>query len=316
MPVSLQAGEILKERYKIRRIIGQGGMGSVYLADDQRLEGRLCAVKEVIYDTTIDGELLGQSRDQFLREATVLARLDHPNLPKVSDFFSSDEGDYLVMDFVPGKDLSVIMTDARLNKTFLEERVVLGWAGQIADALSYLHNHLKLTPNGVIKLVDFGLVKILASDEVTVTVVQGRGTAVYTPLEQYGGDAGHTDARSDVFSFGATLYHLLTNQPPEEARDRFLNPGTLTHLRDHNPSISPRSERAILWAMSLHPDERPQSIEEFRQALLGDWNPITRPRGPMPTPTLVDLISSPTERTLILVSIGLLFISLIVTLGW
>lgn len=329
MPLSLQAGEILKERYKIRRIIGQGGMGSVYLADDQRLEGRLCAVKEVIYDTSIDSEMLAQSRDQFLREATVLARLDHPNLPKVSDFFSSDERDYLVMDFVPGKDLSALMTDARLNKTFLEERVVLGWAGQIADALSYLHSlsppilhrdikpsNLKLTPNGLIKLVDFGLVKILASDEVTVTVVQGRGTAVYTPLEQYGGDAGHTDARSDVFSFGATLYHLLTNQPPEEARDRFLNPGTLTQPRDHNPSISPRSERAILWAMSLHPDERPQSIEAFRQALLGDWNPVTRPRKPLPTPTLADLVSSPIERTLLLISVILLFVSLIVTLGW
>jgi serine/threonine-protein kinase len=304
-------------------------MGSVYLADDQRLEGRLCAVKEVFYDTTINQQLLVQSREQFLREATVLARLDHPNLPKVSDFFSSDVRDYLVMDFIPGKDLSALMTDARLNKTYLEERIVLGWAGQLADALAYLHSqtpsilhrdikpsNLKLTPNGVIKLVDFGLVKILASEEVTITVVQGRGTAVYTPLEQYGGDAGHTDIRSDVFSFGATLYHLLTNQPPEEARDRFLNPGMLTPPRVHNPSISPRTERAILWAMSLHPDERPQNIEEFRQALLGDWNPITRPRGPMPTPTLVDLISSPTERALIGISIGLLFASLIVTLGW
>jgi serine/threonine protein kinase len=329
MPAPLRAGDILKERYIIRRIIGQGGMGSVYLADDQRLEGRLCAVKEVFYDTTIDQQLLVQSREQFLREATVLARLDHPNLPKVSDFFSSDERDYLVMDFVPGKDLSALMTDARLNKSFLEERIVLGWAGQLADALAYLHSqtpsilhrdikpsNLKLTPNGVIKLVDFGLVKILASEEVTITVVQGRGTAVYTPLEQYGGDAGHTDIRSDVFSFGATLYHLLSNQPPEEARDRFLNPGMLTPPREHNPSISPRTERAILWAMSLHPDERPQNIEEFRQALLGDWNPITRPRGPMPTPTLVDLISSPAERFLIWISIGLLFASLIVTLGW
>lgn len=329
MPVSLQSGQILKERYKIRRIIGQGGMGSVYLADDLRLEGRSCAIKEVIYDTSIESELLAQSRDQFLREATVLARLDHPNLPKVSDFFSSDEGDYLVMDFVPGKDLSALMTDARLNNEFLEERVVLGWASQLADALAYLHSqnppilhrdikpsNLKLTPNGVIKLVDFGLVKILASDEVTITVVQGRGTAVYTPLEQYGGDAGHTDVRSDVFSFGATLYHLLTNQPPDEARDRFLNPGILIPPREHNPSISPRTERAILWGLNLHPDERPQNIEEFRQALLGDWNPVTRPRAPLPSPTLVDLISSPTERTLIGISIVLLFISLIVALGW
>jgi serine/threonine-protein kinase len=196
------------------------------------------------------------------------------------------------------------------------------------DALTYLHNqdppivhrdikpsNIKLTPNGVVKLVDFGLVKILASEDVTITVVQGRGTAHYTPLEQYGGDAGHTDVRSDIFSLGATLYHLLTNQPPEEARNRFLNPGTLILPRDLNSSISPRTERALLWAMSLHPEERPQTIEQFRQALLGDWNPATKPRLPLPAPSLVDLFSSTVERRMIFVSLGLLFLSLIATLA-
>jgi serine/threonine-protein kinase len=329
MPVPLRAGEILKDRYDIRRIIGQGGMGSVYLAGDQRLEGRLCAVKEVFHDPTIEEEVRKQSREQFMREATVLARLDHPNLPKVSDFFSDEEHDYLVMDFIPGKDLSVLMTEARLNNTFLGERDVLGWAGQLAEALSYLHSqdppilhrdikpsNLKLTPNGVIKLVDFGLVKILASDEVTITVIQGRGTAVYTPLEQYGGDAGHTDVRSDIFSFSATLYHLLTNQTPEEARDRFLNPGLLTLPRDVNGSLSPRTERAILWAMNLHPDERPQNVEQFRQALLGDWRQGNHHRKILPTPSLVDLLTSPTERALVWISMGLVIFSLIATLGW
>jgi serine/threonine-protein kinase len=304
-------------------------MGSVYLADDKRLEGRLCAIKEVFHDPAIDEELREQSREQFLREATVLARLDHSNLPKVSDFFSEEERDYLVMDFVPGKDLSVLIAEARMNNSFIDERDVLGWAGQLAEALSYLHSqdppilhrdikpsNLKLTPDGVIKLVDFGLVKILASEEVTITVVQGRGTVVYTPLEQYGGDAGHTDIRSDIFSFGATLYHLLTNSPPDEARDRFLTPGLLTLPRLLNRTISPRTERAILWAMSLHPDERPQSIEEFRQALLGDWSQTTQPRKTLPTPTLIDILTSPIESTLLWIAVGLLLISLIATLGW
>ncbi|HEY62748.1 MAG TPA: serine/threonine protein kinase [Anaerolineae bacterium] len=327
MPIPLKPESILKGRYKIRRIIGQGGMGSVYLADDIRLAGRLCALKEVFFDPTLPEEILGQVRDQFMREATVLARLDHTNLPKVSDFFSIEERDYLVMDFVPGKDLSTLMTEARIDKKFLDERIVLAWAVQIADALAYLHSqnppilhrdikpsNLKLTPNGIIKLVDFGLVKILAADDVTITVVQGRGTATYTPLEQYGGDTGHTDTRSDIYSFGATLYHLLTNKPPEEARDRFLNPGQLLPPSDINPAISPRTERAILWAMSLHPDNRPQSINEFRQALLGEWNPITRPRAPLPPPSLSDVFSSSGERSLLWIALALVIVTLFVSL--
>jgi serine/threonine-protein kinase len=327
MPSPLKPGEILRNRYRISRIIGQGGMGSIYLADDLRLEGRQCALKEVEHDRSLPNELVKQAREQFLREATVLARLDHPNLPKVSDFFSSGGRDYLVMDFVPGKDLRTMMSEARQNGVFLPERDVLNWAAQLADALEYLHSqkppivhrdikpsNLKLTPNGLVKLVDFGLVKILASDEVTITVLQGRGTALYTPLEQYGGDTGHTDLRSDVYSFGATLYHLLTNHAPVEARELFLHPEALPPPRQHNPNISLRTERAILWAMNLHPDERPQDIDQFRQALFGDWDPITRPRAPLPGPSLSDLLSSPVERALIWISAGLILISLAVTL--
>jgi len=88
MPTALKPGEVLRNRYKIRRVIGQGGMGSIYLADDLRLEGRLCAVKEVVHDRTLTADLLQEAREQFFREATTLARLDHPNLPKVSDYFS------------------------------------------------------------------------------------------------------------------------------------------------------------------------------------------------------------------------------------
>jgi serine/threonine-protein kinase len=325
MPVPLKAGEVLRGRYRIRRIIGQGGMGSIYLADDQRLEGRQCALKEVEHDRTLPQDMVREARDQFLREATVLARLDHPNLPKVSDYFSINTRDYLVMDYVPGKDLRTLMLEARQEGRFLMESEVLSWASQLCDALAYLHkqeppilhrdikpSNLKVTPSGLLKLVDFGLVKLLAPGEVTITVLQGQGTALYTPLEQYGGDSGHTDDRSDIYAFGATLYHLLTNQAPAEARDRFLNPEDLVPPRMINSDISPRTERAILWAMSLHPDERPESIEQFRQSLLGDRPSL--PRTVSHKITTNDYLRMPTERTLLWAAIGLTAASFLITL--
>lgn len=323
----LKPGEVLRGRYRMNRIIGQGGMGSIYLADDLRLEGRQCAVKEVEHDRTLPVELVKQARDQFQREATVLARLDHPNLPKVSDYFSIGTRDYLVMDFVPGKDLRTMMIEARQSGSFLPEQDVLDWANQLADALSYLHNqnppilhrdikpgNLKVTPSNLLKLVDFGLVKLAAPGEVTITILQGRGTALYTPLEQYGGDSSHTDTRSDVYSFGTTLYHILTNTPPLDARERFLHPESLIPPRQLNPSISPRTDRAILWAMGLHPTDRPQTVEEFRQALLGDTIPVQRSRTITVVPKPLDYLKSTPERYLV-IAIGILAaISLLVTI--
>lgn len=326
MPIPLKAGEVLRGRYRIRRIIGQGGMGSIYLADDLRLEGRQCALKEVEHDRTLPQELVREARDQFLREATVLARLDHPNLPKVSDFFSISSRDYLVMDYVPGKDLRTLILEARQEGRFLLEGEVLSWASQLCDALTYLHgqeppilhrdikpSNLKVTPSGLLKLVDFGLVKMLAPGEVTITVLQGQGTALYTPLEQYGGDSGHTDVRSDIYAFGATLYHLLTNQSPADARDRFLNPENLVAPRAINEDISPRTERAIQWAMSLHPDERPESIERFRQSLLGD-RPALQPHAANRKLTVNDYLRMPTEKKLLWAALGLTAFSFLVTL--
>ena len=325
---TLKPGDILKERYRIRRFISRGGMGSIYQADDLRLEGRLCAIKEVLLDTSLPLDTKRQTREQFQREANVLARLDHPNLPKVSDIFSEGQSDFLVMDYVPGKDLRTLMIEARQRKEFLPEREVLSWAVQICNALIFLHSqeppilhrdikpsNLKLTPNDVVKLVDFGLVKILSTDDATITIVQGRGTALYTPLEQYGGDTGHTDVRSDTYALGATLYHLLTNTPPAEARERFLHPERGVQMREINPDISPRTERAIDWALSLHPDHRPESMVIFRDALLGNWNPGIRQRGAMPPPSFSDVISSAVERSLIWVSAGLVILSLIATLS-
>lgn len=324
MPVPIKAGTVLRTRYQVTQIIGQGGMGCIYLAEDLRLEGRLCAVKEVEYDLALPEEMLKEARDQFQREATVLARLDHPNLPKVSDFFSIRDRDYLVMDFVPGKDLRQLMIEARQNQTYLAEEDVLDWASQLADALKYLHtqetpivhrdikpSNLKLTPNGLVKLVDFGLVKVLAPGEVTITILQGQGTALYTPLEQYGGDSGHTDARSDIYAFGGTLYHLLTNEPPINVRDRFLNPGSLPRIRDINPDVSVRTERAIHWALQLHPEDRPKDIDAFVKALFLEDAPITKTfRGDRLQPKLV----REPEKFLIYLAGSLMVISFLLTL--
>lgn len=276
---------ILWSRYRILDLVGQGGMGAIYQAEDLRLEGRLCAIKEVIIDTSASKAHQEQMQAAFHREATVLARLDHPNLPKVSDFFFFNGHDYLVMDYVPGQDLREVIEHARHKSTFIPEAQVLTWADQIINALEYLHHqdppvlhrdikpsNIKLMPNGTIKLVDFGLVKLLLPDDNrTVTVLQGRATIQYAPLEQIGGDAGYTDSRSDVYALGATLYHLLTNEPPPDAKTRYVrakrqSPLSLTEI---NPAISTQTEQAVLHALGLHPEDRPDSIQQLRRELLG-----------------------------------------------
>jgi serine/threonine protein kinase len=283
VPEPLPSGHVLHERYGIRQLLARGGMGSIYLAEDLRLPGRQCAVKEVEHDPGLPEALRAEASEQFFREASVLARLDHPNLPKVSDYFSDPQRDYLIMDYVPGRDLKSMVDEASAQGTHLAVPEILRWADQILDALSYMHGqdppvihrdikpgNLKLTPAGLIKLVDFGLVKTMAPDDMTVTVIQGRGTALYTPLEQYGGDTGHTEPRSDLFSLGATLYHLLTGHPPAEAKERFLRPEALVPPRQLNQELPPHVEACVLWALSLHPDDRPANADEMREALHPD----------------------------------------------
>ena len=331
MILPLALGTVLRSRYKIVELVGQGGMGAVYRAEDLRLEGRQCAVKEVHLETEAD--FAAQSREQFHREASTLARLDHPNLPKVSDYFSEGGRDYLVMDFVAGRNLKEIMDEARRQGRFLEEKQVRAWADQLCDALEYLHSldppilhrdvkpaNIRLTPStgsghrpgGTLKLVDFGLVKLLAPDDSrTITILQGRGTIQYTPLEQYGGDTGHTDIRSDIYSLGATLYHLLTNQPPADVKQRFLQPDSLPSPRSLNPRLSPRVERAILRALEMHPDKRPSSVAEFKAELHSF---------PIPEP-LIDLLPTEGEwidaaqenRTLMAITLALIALAFLIT---
>lgn len=293
----LEPGTTLRGRYEILELVGQGGMGAVYRASDKRLEGRVCAVKEVLPSftgsATSDTEL-EQMSEQFRIEASILSRLDHPNLPKVSDYFSTKNREYLVMDFVDGRTLQEILREQQRRGDFLREHQVLGWTNQLLDSLEYLHGqnppvlhrdikpgNIKVTPHGIVKLVDFGLVKVMQPDDSrTVTVVQGRGTVAYTPLEQYGSDAGYTDVRSDIYSLGATLYHLLSGSPPANAKERFLHPGSLVSLRQFNPSVTPRCERAVFQALAMHPSERPPDIRAFRELLLGTTPLATQIRSP------------------------------------
>jgi serine/threonine protein kinase len=279
----IEIGTVLRDRYRLKEVVGHGGMGNVYLAEDLRLPGRLCAIKEVQPEANASPEARRQEHNQFLREASLLAQLDHPNLPKVSDFFAEGGRDYLVMDYVPGKNLKELIDDSRIQGKNLEVDTVNAWAQQIMDSVSYLHaqdppilhrdikpSNIKLTPDGRIKLVDFGLAKVMATDNSsTITVIQGRGTAYYTPLEQYGAESEHTNVKSDIYALGATLYHLLSGSPPPEAKERFLNPAVMRPLRSVNGAVPARMSDAVDWGLEMHPDNRPDSVEVFRNAFDG-----------------------------------------------
>jgi serine/threonine protein kinase len=288
MTQQLSCGTILRERYEIVALIGRGGMGAVYEAHDRRLPGRRCAVKEIHLPPDLGPKAVAQARQQFTREARTLARLDHPNLPKVSDHFSTGERDYLVMDYVPGRDLHQVVQEMARRGRFLGEAQVADWARQLCNALAYLHRqeppvihrdlkpaNVKLTPDGQIKLVDFGLVKpIDPADPKTLTGVRGLGSLPYLPLEQYADVEGHTDVRSDLYALGATLYHLLTGQAPPSAQQRFLQPESLVPLRQVNASVSPEAETAILTAMAVHPSQRPSNVEAWRRLWLSPDEPV------------------------------------------
>jgi serine/threonine protein kinase len=210
----LSKGRVLENRYRVAALLGQGGMGAVYRATDLRFNTTV-AVKENRMATA-------ESQRQFSREAGLLHRLRHPNLPRVTDHFSiPGQGQYLVMDYVEGQDLNQVL--ARQGP--VPEAQALEWMGQVLEALAYLHSrniihrdvkpaNVKITPEGLVFLVDFGLAKVY--DPGQETTVGARGvTPGYAPPEQYG--LGRTDARSDIYSAAATLYALLTGYTPPDA---------------------------------------------------------------------------------------------------
>ena len=265
--MTLERGVLLYNRYRIVEILGQGGMGSVYRAVDENL-GVDVAVKENLFTTD-------EYARQFRLEAVILANLRQPNLPRVTDHFViGDQGQYLVMDYIEGEDLRQRME--RVAVLFDDEVILIGAA--MCQALSYLHSrkpailhrdikpgNVKITPDGEVFLVDFGLAKVVQGSQVTTTGARAM-TPGYSPPEQYG--TARTDPRTDIYSLGATLYAALTGVIPEDGLARAMENSKLTPVRKRSPKVSRRLAAAIEKAMKVDADDRFQAAEDFRKALL------------------------------------------------
>lgn len=279
--MKIPKGVILNQNYEIQQQVGGGGGGNVYEAFDQNLQKRV-AIKHLLLDglTAIKA---------FKREAQLLANLDHPCLPRVLDHFEHDLGQFLVMDYIDGDDLSQRL---EAQNGPLEVQQVLTWADQLLDLLDYLQTahatpiihrdikpaNIKITPRGQLKLIDFGLAKSAMSTQVNSVLKSIHGyTQTYAPPEQIYQTG--TDERSDLFALGATLYHLLTGRPPSDGNNKTIDalirdaaviqskPDPIVAPMLLNPAIPEPISQAIMRAMALKKEERFASAAEFRQAL-------------------------------------------------
>ncbi|HPZ06856.1 MAG TPA: serine/threonine-protein kinase [Candidatus Eremiobacteraeota bacterium] len=265
----LPADTILENRYLIKDILGKGGMGAVYLAEDKRLGDRFLAVKEIClhFNSEKDKEM---ALKQFRLEATMLGKLDHPNLPKVIDYFGYNGKEYLVMEYIQGKTL----------KDYIEERCspfpveqVIKWSLEICSALEYLHEqnppivfrdlkpqNIMINNNKQIKLIDFGIAKLFAPSTETDTFIHARGTMGYCPPEQCS-LKGNTDIRSDIYALGATMHYLLTNRNPS------VLPFVFPPIKEILPEASEELEKIFSRALALDCDERYGNIKELKEDL-------------------------------------------------
>jgi serine/threonine protein kinase len=300
----IESGAFLQQRYRIDKQIGQGGMGAVYLATDERFNSTV-AIKETLC-------MNDSFRKALEREARLLNSLKHSALPRVSDHFLEDEGQFLVMEYVPGDDL--MQTLERQGKPFQYEQV-LNWADQILDALDYLHNqenpvihrdikpqNLKVTPKGQVILLDFGLAKGNVTDAGNLTAAKSifGYSRNYASLEQIQGTG--TDPRSDLYSLSATVYHLITGVAPEDALTRAM--AVLSNQLDPllpatsvNPAI-PAGIAAVLHnSLDLTAGRRPTSALDLRNRLRefdrysGQLNLSSRA---FPSPTDGSIFGAPT----------------------
>ncbi len=264
------AGDVVGGRYRVVRAVAQGGMGAVYEVADTRLSDRRCALKVLL-----DADLADRERDEvaawFEREAQILSTLRHPLIPTVGDYFSDGRRHCLVMDFVDGITLEQLLE--RDGNPGLPLADVLGWAEQLCAVLHYLHGsrppvifrdlkpaNIMRQDDGSLKLIDFGIARRLERTGSGHTVYTMVGTPGYSPPEQYQGLA---DPRSDIYSLGATLHHLISGRDP-----RLHQPFTFPSLHASHPAVNPAVDAAIARALSMQSDQRYASAEEFRLALV------------------------------------------------
>ena len=264
----LEPGNLLQNRYRILEVLGHGGMGSVYHAVDEVLQVEV-AIKENLFASS-------EYAEQFRQEARLLATLRHPNLPRVTDYFVLEgQGQYLIMDYIPGVDLK----DRIDREGALPLHEVLTIAMALCEALEYLHTqqppiihrdikpaNVRITPQGQVYLVDFGLAKLGGADQRTLTGAQAVTPGFSSP-EQYG-TSGHTDPRSDLYSLAATLYMALTGVAPEDAFERLMGTHTLTPIRELRHEVPPQLAAIVEQALALQREERQPSVRVFKEQLL------------------------------------------------
>lgn len=259
----LEIGSVLDGKYKILNKIGQGGMSVVYLAMNEKAN-KQWAIKEVRKDGKQDIEVVKQN---LIAETDILKKLSHPNLPSIIDVIDAEDSFLIVMDYIEGNSLSHAIKESGPQP----QAYVIEWAKQLCDVLGYLHSrkppiiyrdlkpaNIMLRPNGQISLIDFGTAKEFMNDNVEETSCLG--TRGYAAPEQYGG-RGRTDARTDIYCLGATMYHLVTGKSPAEP------PYEMKPIRWWQPTLSSGLEEIILKCTKADPAERYQSCSELMFAL-------------------------------------------------